>query len=201
MLVMLEKKTLIMIMIFGGLWWSHLYQIQLLVISSRRAFRRDPEQQYNQITGEKNFRETKWFMNGGDGKPEDTGSLPLSRDRLDHDTPPPPSQPGKLLSFLKIDRSQKLRTVHKLDLIRMTSTRISREKSWRHECFDEGTSKSKKMVSRSAGLASPSWDRVLIVLVSCILCKSHLEWTFVLVTRGLEQPNMACNIVHKPESL
>ena len=124
---MLEEKTLIMVRIIGGLWWSHLYQIQLLVISSRRAFRRDPEQQYNQITGEKNFRETKWFMNGGDGKPEDTGSLPLSRDRLDHGTPPPPFQPGKLLSFLKIDWSQKLGTVHKLDLIRMTSTRISRE--------------------------------------------------------------------------
>ena len=58
-------------------------------------------------------------MNGEDGKPEDTGSLPLSRDRLDHDTPPPPSQPGILLSFLKIDWSQKLGTVHKLDLIRI----------------------------------------------------------------------------------
>ena len=62
-------------------------------------------------------------MNGGDGKPEDIGSLPLSRDRLDHDTPPPPFQPGKLLSFLKIAWSQKLVTVHKLDLIRMTSTK------------------------------------------------------------------------------
>ena len=106
MLIMLEKGTLLMIRTIGGLWWSHLYQIQLLVISSRRAFRRDPEQQYNKKTGEKNFKETKWFMNGGDGKPEDTGSLPLSRDRLDHDTPPPPFQPGKLLSFLRIDWSQ-----------------------------------------------------------------------------------------------
>ena len=62
-------------------------------------------------------------MNGGDGKPEDIGSLPLSRDRLDHDTPPPPFQPGEIVVIFKIDWSQKLGTVHKLDLIRMTSTK------------------------------------------------------------------------------
>ena len=62
-------------------------------------------------------------MNGGDGKPEDIGSLPLSRDRLDHDTPPPPSQPGKIVGTFKNCLVAKIGRSKKIDFMRITSTK------------------------------------------------------------------------------